>query len=284
MNTETKEQIKTDLQQYVSKVGGQMAASRILTGVSNGTISNIVNGKWDNIADAMWISIEKQLNGNGEGWLIDFNTRRMRMLAKIYSDTKRYSDFLFVVAKEGSGKTEPALHFSDKQNVFRIKGKDHLNRKTFLTEMLTAMGKDSGGYTVYELMKTVVEELLRLDTPIFIIDEADKLNDQILYFFITIYNETEGKCAIVLQATDHLKKRILKGVAMNKKGFKELYSRGGRRFVELPDNTNDELKGIVRLNGIADEMEVNRIVNESDGDIRRVKRLTQVAKRRKEAA
>ena len=41
MNTETKEQIKNDLQQYVAKVGGQMAASRQLTGVSNGTISNI---------------------------------------------------------------------------------------------------------------------------------------------------------------------------------------------------------------------------------------------------
>lgn len=135
------------------------------------------------------------------------------------------------------------------------------------------MGKNSGGYSVYEMMSAILETILSVENPIIIIDEADKISDPLLYFFITIYNETEDKCGIVLQATDHLKKRILKGVSMNKKGYKEMYSRIGRKFVELPANNQGELKKIAQLNGVSDDFELNRIVNESEGDIRRVKRL-----------
>nr|WP_067054126.1 AAA family ATPase [Mucilaginibacter sp. L294] len=285
MNTEAKQQIKNDLSQFVQQVGGQMAASRRFVGVSNATISNIINDKWDNIADGMWLSIQNQLAGFKEDWVIDHSVRRMRMMPAIYSDAMKFAEFFFVVAKEGSGKSEPAKHFAKNENVFILKAKDYLNRKTFLAEMLAAMDKNHGGYTIYEMMDLLVEAILRFEhPPVFIIDEGDKLSDLILYFFITIYNETEGKCSIVIQATEYLKKRIIKGVEMNKKGYRELYSRGGRRFIELPDNTNDEIKGIIRLNGVSDEATVNRIANDSEGDIRRVKRLVKAYKAKKEAA
>lgn len=285
MNTETKEQIKTDLASYVAKVGGQLEASRRLKAVSNGTISNIVNGKWDNIADGMWNSIQTQLKGiEGDGWIIDPSTTRMKKMAKHYNDAKNHAIVFCLVGKAGSGKTAPAKLFADNESVYLVKCKEYLNRKTFLAELLTSMGKDSSGYTVYELMAEVLDVLHRAENPVIILDEADKLSDQVLYFFITIYNETEDKCGLILQATDHLAKRIKKGRDLNKKGFNEIYSRIGRKFVELPDNTYAELIRIVKLNGVDDEAEAITIVNKSEGDIRRIKRLVFAHKRKMEEA
>ncbi|MGJ1327610.1 ATP-binding protein [Sphingobacterium sp. UBA5980] len=287
MNTEAKMQIKNDLYQFVQKVGkgSQNAASKQLAKVSNATISNILAEKWDNIADAMWISIQKQVStAVSIGWKVLTETKRMRQMVQVYKDSQDYSEVFCVIANEGSGKTEPAKLFAERPNVFVLKCKEHLNRKTFLGDLLQAMGKDSGGYTVYEMMDAVLETLLRLENPLIILDEADKISDQVLYFFITIYNETEGKCGLVLQATDHLKKRIQKGVHMNKKGYKEIFSRFGRKFVELPQNSFKELKQIIELNGVEEPEEVTRIANDCEGDIRRIKRLVMAYNRKKGAA
>jgi DNA transposition AAA+ family ATPase len=284
MNPETKEQIKNDLAQYVAKVGGQMAASRRLKDISNATISNIVNGKWENIADSMWISIQKQIKGvEGDKWLIDTTTARMVKIAKHYNDAKNYALVFCMVGAAGSGKTAPAKLFTEHKEVYLVKCKEYLNRKTFLAELLATMGKDSFGYTVDELMANVLGVLHRAKNPVIILDEADKLTDQVLLFFITIYNETEDKCGLVMQATDHLQRRINNGCSLNKKGYKEIFSRIGRKFIELPENTEDELLRIVKLNGVDDEEQAIKIVNESEGDIRRIKRGVFAYKRKMEA-
>lgn len=286
MNTEAKLAIKNDLYQFVQKVGkgSQNAASKQLTKVSNATISNILAGKWDNIAESMWLSIQKQVSSTGNDWKIIPDTKRMIAVNKVYSDAQNNSEVFCIVAPEGSGKSVPAEYYaSNNENVFLVKAGEHFNRKTFLTETLKSLGKDSGGYTVYEMMGLVVETLLRIQNPLIIIDEADKLTDQVLYFFITIYNETEDRCGLVLQATDHLEKRIDKGVKINKKGFKEIYSRIGRRFISLPPNTQADLQKIATMNGVDDELEVVSIVNDCEGDIRRIKRLVRKFNRKKTA-
>lgn len=273
MNTETKEQIKNDLQAYVARIGSGNAASKSLVNVSNATISNILNNKWDNIAEAMWLNVQKQVAVSLDGWVIVPNTKRFQLISGVYNDAKQFSEVFCIVAPEGSGKTEPAkLCVQYNRTAYVVKCSEHWNKRTFLAELLRAMGKESGG-SIHEMMSEVLDTILKTDKPLIIIDEADKLTDQVLYFFISIYNETEDKCGMVLQATDHLKKRILKGVRMNKKGYKEIYSRIGRKFVELPANAPTDLYAIAAANGISEEAEQVRIANESEGDIRRIKRL-----------
>lgn len=272
MNTEAKQQIKIDLANYVQKQGSQNQASKHLISVSNATISNILADKWDNIADAMWLSIQKQVTPSLGGWVV-VETRRIKQLNRIYGDAKNFSEVFCVVAPEGSGKSEPANLFTANPNVYRVVCKEHFNRKTFLVELLNAMGRDGSGYTVYELMNEVLETILKAENPLIILDEVDKLSDQVLYFFISIYNTTEDKCGIVLQATDFFKKRIKRGVGNNRKGYKEIFSRFGRNFIELPANTDKDLAAIIIANGVTDESEVIRITNQSEGDIRRIKRL-----------
>lgn len=279
MNTQAKEQIKSDLSNYVSRQGSMNAASKALQSVSIGTVSNILAGKWDNISAAMWTSIQKQVTPSA-GWVIVPHTTRFEEINRFYRDAQRYSEVFCLTAPEGTGKSVPGEYFAENQNVFLVECAQHLNRHTFLRELLKSMGKDYTGLSVYEMLNRVNETLLKLENPLFIWDEADKLTDAVLLFFISIFNKTEDKCGIVLQATSNLEKRIKDGFEKGKPGFKEVYSRIGRNFIGLDPNSREDLAAIVRANGIADPLEVTRIINESEGDIRRIKRLVKGAIRR----
>lgn len=83
------------------------------------------------------------------------------------------------------------------------------------------------------MMAEAVRTLKIQDRPLLILDEADKLSDSVLYFFITLYNHLEDECGIVLCATNHLEKRIVRGIKLNRKGYSEIWSRLGRKCVPL---------------------------------------------------
>lgn len=269
MNTVTKEQIKNDLYQFVTKVGSQNAASKQLTSVSNATISNILAGKWDNIAEPMWLSIQNQVKSRG--WM-HYETTVSRMLSAIYADLKQYQEVRAIVAPAGSGKTHTAKRFcSLNANAFHIECDESMSRKDFLMEIITKLGITPNGRTIRRLLLAIVEHVLRLENPIFFFDEFDKLENKVFYFFISLYNKLEDKAAIVLQSTPYLKNRIATNVANGVKGYEEILSRVNSNVVELPKNRPEELKEIARLNGVSDELELSKIVNIADGNIRRIK-------------
>lgn len=269
MNTVTKEQIKNDLYQFVAKVGSQNQASKQLLNVSNATISNILSGKWDNIAEPMWLSIQNQVKARG--WM-HYDTTVSRMLSAIYSDLKQHQEVRAIVAPAGSGKTHTAKRFSSlNANSFHIECDESMSRKDFLTEIVTKLGITPAGRTIRRLLMSIVEHVLKLENPIFLFDEFDKLENKVLYFFISLYNKLEDKAAIVIQSTPYLKTRIDNAVANGVKGFEEIFSRVNSNVIELPNNKPEELKEIARINGVSDELESTKIVNTADGNIRRIK-------------
>ena len=78
---------------------------------------------------------------------------------------------------------------------------------------------------------------------------------------------------IVLCATQYLKKRIERGANNNRKGYKEIYSRIGRKFIPMPVVNRGDIKAVCMANGLEDRREIERIIEDSDNDLRRVKRL-----------
>ena len=140
------------------------------------------------------------------------------------------------------------------------------------------MGANVAGYTINDMMEEVVDALSRADNPLLILDEADKLSDQVLYFFITLYNQLEGRCGIVLCGTQYLKARIIRGVRLGKKGFEEILSRLGRRFFELAEIGEEDIALVCVANGIESDAKIRKITKESESDLRRVKRSVWAAK------
>lgn len=75
-----------------------------------------------------------------------------------------------------------------------------------------------------------------------------------------------------MTATSNLKARIEKGLRLNRKGYAEIYSRIGRKFVELPLPNSEDVAAVCVANGVSDTKAINKVIDESDGDLRRVKR------------
>ena len=123
------------------------------------------------------------------------------------------------------------------------------------------------------MVREAIRQLKRREGVLIVMDEADKLSDQVLHFFITIYNKLEDTVGIVLCATQYLKKRIERGAMNNRKGYKEIYSRIGRKFIPMPVVNRGDIKAVCMANGLEDRAEISRIIEDCDNDLRRVKRL-----------
>ena len=272
MTLKEKQSIKARLAEYVEQKGSQNKAARSLNEVSAATVSQILSGNWDLISDDMWRNVAHQVGLERHPWNVA-PTRGYAKMTQILTDAQDNALVLAVVGDAGCGKTEAIKTYTAaNRNVYHLCCSEYWNRKHFLTELLRSLGIEATG-TVTEMMFDSIQALKKKDAPLVILDEADKLSDQVLYFFISIYNQLEDHCGILLCATDYLEKRIKRGVRNSRKGYREIYSRVGRKFIGLPLANTKDVAAICNANGLTDRSDIARIVEEADGDLRRVKRL-----------
>ncbi len=273
MTTEQKKQIADQLRAYVEQKGSGNKAANSLNGVSSATISKVLTGKWETIADDMWRSIAAQtVSAEAKGWQV-VKTRAYEVMTFTLASVQGDSLTAAVIGGAGSGKTEAINNYTaGGRNVYHLVCSEYWNRRTFMAKVLQSMGVTYSGNTVADMMETIVDTLKRKESPLIVLDEADKLSDQVLYFFISLYNQLEDQCGIMLTATSNLKARIERGLRLNRKGYAEIYSRIGRKFVELPLPNSEDVAAVCVANGVSDTKAINRVIDEADGDLRRVKR------------
>ena len=283
MTLKEKQQTQARLAEYVEQKGSQNKAARSLNEVSAATVSQILSGNWDLISDDMWRNVAHQVGLERHPWNVA-PTRGYAKMTQILTDAQDNALVLAVVGDAGCGKTEAIKTYTAaNRNVYHLCCSEYWNRKHFLTELLRSLGIEATG-TVTEMMFDAIQALKKKDAPLVILDEADKLSDQVLYFFISIYNQLEDHCGILLCATDYLEKRIKRGVRNSRKGYREIYSRVGRKFIGLPLANTKDVMAICNANGVTDRSDIARIAEEADGDLRRVKRLVWSIKTRQEEA
>lgn len=272
ITNEEKEMIRVRLGEYCEMKGSQKRAATSLVGVSPATVTQIVTGKWELINEKMWRSVAAQIGVKQTRWNI-VETRNYKALSEIFADAQENALVLAVCGEAGTGKSLTAAHYgAENPNVYVLACSEYWNRKTFLRELLRVMGKNPAGDTVGDMVDDVVMALKRRENPLIILDEADKLSDQVMFFFITFYNKLEDYCGIVLMATDYLEKKVRRGLRLNKKGYKEIYSRIGRRFVAMPGLSATDISDVCRANGVEGLREIETVKKDCEGDLRRVKR------------
>ena len=279
MTHNEKQAIADSLRSYVATKGSQNQAARTLRQVSGATISQVLNGNWDLISDEMWRTIASQIGHDANGWQV-IPTEGYNRMYHLLRDAQQNALVLAVTGDAGCGKSQAVKQYAaENQNVIVLSCSEYWNRKLFLNELLRALGRtDYIGNTVGEMVAEAMLRLKRLENVVLVLDEADKLNDQVLHFFITIYNQLEDQCGIVLCATPYLEKRIKRGVQGNRKGYREIYSRIGRKFIPMPVVNDSTIADVCEANGITDRATIARIIDDSDCDLRRVKRLVHAAK------
>jgi hypothetical protein len=279
MNNSQKEQVQKELSTFVDRYPSQKKAAAMLRGVSESIIINIKKGNWESISDEMWRKVAKQIgHSSGSKWKIT-ETKPTNHMKAFFEDARRFQNTFAMVSPAGTGKTSAAKQYAlENDNVFHLNCSEYLNRKAFLTKLLESMGLSISGNVSF-MMDTIVDEIHSLKDPLIILDEADKLSDQVLYFFITLYNRLEGKCGIILMSTDFLSTRINKGRKLNKKGYNEIFSRIGRRFITIGEMSATDVARVCEENGVHDPETIQMIQNSYEGDLRRVEREVHKYKR-----
>ena len=267
-----KQNIVNALRDYCDRYDSQNKAANSLKNVSAATISQMLNNNWELIKDDMWRNVAAQIGYKEEKWEA-VETRGFKRLNKYLQDAQDNSLVMAITGDAGTGKTFTIKNYiANTRQAYLLCCNEYWNRKMFLSELLTSLGRDYTGFTVGERMHEAVRTLKMQESPLLILDEADKLSDQVLYFFITLYNQLEDECGIVLCATNHLCKRIERGIKLNKKGYNEIWSRLGRRCIELKGVSAADITAICEANGITASDAIDNIINDSEGDLRRVRR------------
>ena len=245
----------------------------------------MINGKWELIKDEMWRNVAAQIGYKDDKWEAVETSGYKRMM-KILSDAKENALVMGICGDAGTGKTFSCKQFTMRnKQVYHLCCSEYWNKKVFLSELLLSMGRDYTGYSISEMMMEAVRCLKMQDKPLIILDEADKLSDHVLYFFITLYNQLEDECGIVLCATSHLEKKLKRGVKLAKKGYAEIWSRLGRKCVALKGVTAADIAKICEINGIEDAKSIDEVIADSESDLRRVKRRVHaISQMRKEVS
>lgn len=279
MTQQEKQAIRQRLAAYCQQKGSQRAAANSLEGVSAATVSQILADNWELISDDMWRTVAAQTDYDPRQWNIAPTQAFQRMTFLLHS-AQQDALVLAVTGAAGSGKTEAIRSYArHQQNVYHLLCSEYWNRRNFLERLLRTMGRDIASTTVSDMMDDAIATLKRRRSPLIVLDEADKLSDSVLYFFITLYNNLEDHCGIILAATNFLDKRIQRSLRQRKKGFEEIYSRLGRKCLTLQQVSADDVAAVCRANSITDSRTVNRIIDESELDLRKVKRLVWAAQK-----
>ena len=267
-----KKDIQIALADYCARYGGQNRASKILEGVSVGTISQMVNVNWENISDDMWRKIASQIGLEADKW-IAVETQNYTRLMALLQDVQENNLWMAIIGRAGSGKTFACKQYNkEHQDVFYVSCDPDWTKREFFSVLLRKIGKDPEGLTLIQMKQKLVLHMRCQDSPLLILDEADKLSDVVLNSFITLYNDIQYDCGVVMIATEFLSKRFETGVSYNKKGFNELWSRIGRKCVPLKDVSQSDIVKVCEANGVEDTKYIDSIINDCEGDLRRVQR------------
>ena len=255
-----REDIAQELREYCQKFNSQIRAAAA-NGIAPATVSAILNNDWALVSEAMFIKIADAIGYEASSWQA-IETKVWKNFNKILNDAQENAFVMAVTSDAGSGKTFTSKNYvKNHAEAYHISCKSYWTKKDFLIEIGRAIGNKTDGKRVTVLVDEIINTLRWRDSkPLLILDEADKLSDTVLQLFITLYNDLEGRCGIVLCATDHLEMHIRRGVNLGHTGFNEIISRLGRKFIALPSITSKDVTMICEANGITTAEAINEVL------------------------
>lgn len=286
LKRQEKDAIRESLQAYVAKYPSQTKAAGSLKNISVGTVSNILNGLYEKISDDMFRNVASQVRSiNAPGWQV-VETGAYQEITGVSSDAQRWRNVTWVVGEAGCGKTTTSrVYLQEHKEVFYVLCSEDMKKGDFVREIARTVGIRTEGCNIREVWSLILDDIIQMDAPLLVFDEADKLTEPVFHYFISLYNKLEEKCGVVFLSTDYIAKRISNGLKYKKPGYKEFYSRIGRKFYELEPTDANDVYTICTANGVTEKKDIDCVIKEAascDFDLRRVKKSIHKVKRMSE--
>lgn len=274
---EVKKNTVLELKKYCAMFESNNTAASTLS-ISPASLSNILTGKWDNISDSMWRNLNYQITSitgdKKDGWKLH-RSKAFQELTFTFYESQKNKMAVWAVGEAGCGKTTSAKEYrKDNKSVYYVLCAEDMHRGDFIGELFRAVGAHTEIPGVRGQFEAVLNKLNGMAAPLLIFDEADKLSESVFSYFVSIYNRLEGRSGMVFLSTAYIKRRMEYGLAYNKKGYAEMYSRIGRRFLDLTKATEVDIYSIAQINGLTDQKDIKKIIDDAakcDNDLRRVK-------------
>lgn len=277
-----KEQVRSALIAYRSNYPTLNRAAESLQGVSSATVSQLCNGKYELISDEMFVRIATQIGFAFDSWNLH-EGKTFKEITFTLSDAQSYKNVTWIVGDAGCGKTTAAIEYRrTHRNVFYILCSEDMRRSDFVREIAKQVGAPTDTTNLRDMLENAISMISFLGNPLLVFDEGDKLTDSVFNYFISIYNRLEGHAGIVFLSTDYIKRRMEAGLRYNKKGYKEINSRIGRRFFDVSPTEENDIYAICQANNLTDRADIEEVLKDakrSDNDLRRVKRCIHRQKR-----
>lgn len=280
LTIEQKNAIQNSLQGYIASYGSQNKAANSLD-VAAATLSAINKGDYSKISDEMWLKIATKIGGSSGGQQVVVETSVTRDLSFCMNENRANRDFIWAISPAGSGKTVVAKVARQQANTFYILCDEDMKKKEFAMEFARSAGlRVDTSKNARSIILEVVSHLRERKGVLIIFDEADKVSDTVLNYFITIFNYFEDmsgnqSAGIQFISTDAIIARMERGLRYKKKGYQELWSRLGSKFYEVDGNTPNDVDAICRVRGVMRQRDIDEVIKEADKanyDLRRVDR------------
>ncbi len=273
-----REQIRDELKRLCKIESQKKVAARAK--VSNATISQMVNNNWDLIRPELWKKV--CINLGFDLWWNVAITDNYETLITFLGQAQLAGMSMMVAENAGAGKSQAYKDYKNNhKNVILVECKKLWNMKRYIQELCVAAGIEATGRAI-DMFERFTDHVKGLESPLIILDQYDKLNNDQRDTFIDMYNDLGGRCGIFLSGVPALKKLMERGCQNDRIGFKEIRSRSGHRYLTLPGISLEDVEKVCNVNGISDEQFIENTYNDCDDDYRRVRYSIEIYYRLKE--